>query len=66
MAASASAMFLFTSLQQKNGIVKGKDPNGICFKDLFDPISTGGVRGYTIYHRGMFLSRTLERQMILN
>ena len=37
---------------------------------IFNPIITGmgggGVGGGRMYHRGIFLSRTLERQMILN
>ena len=32
---------------------------------IFKPIITG-VGGGTMYHRGLFLSRILERQMILN
>ena len=32
---------------------------------FINPISTGGW-GCTMYHRGIFLLRTIERQMILN
>ena len=33
---------------------------------LLVPGKERGMRGGTMYHRGIFLSRTLERQMILN